>query len=120
MPGSEKLILIDNPLAVFGDIEISEAMEFFDKCSFARAAEKLEKLRITIPEPAIRQQLDFVYYLAKAYEEWDNLSFLQAYKYMERLLFEIRRDQKLHSEFLLVDQAELIGKQKVTIQNPLL
>ena len=44
-PGSENLIYIDNPLAVFGDLEIDKAFELFDQYNFSGAVEKLEHMK---------------------------------------------------------------------------
>ena len=38
-PGSERLMYIENPLAVFGEMEIEKAFELFDKYNFAGAKE---------------------------------------------------------------------------------
>ena len=54
-PGSEQLMYIENPLAVFGELEIEKAFELFDKHNFAGAKEKFSVLKESIPEPALRQ-----------------------------------------------------------------
>lgn len=43
-PGSECLYYIENPLTVFGDLEVERAMVLFDKANFSGAREKLEIL----------------------------------------------------------------------------
>ena len=81
-PGSETLIYINNPLTVFGDLEIEKALVLFERFNYAGAKERLSELKEGIPDPNIRQQLNFVYLLAKAYEAWDALDFVEAYKTM--------------------------------------
>ncbi len=101
-PGSETLYFITNPLAVFGDLEIEKALVLFGQNNYAGAKEKLELLKETIPDPQIRQQLNFVYLLAKAYEAWDSLDFKPAYEYMSKLNYQLKRDH-MHRDYLLMD-----------------
>ena len=111
-PGSERMVFIDDPVSVFGDLEIEKALELFHKFNFSGAAEKTEKLKEEIPEPDLRQQVEFIYLLARAYEAWDALEFEGAYRYLETLNHKIERDRRLHEEFLLMDFAPEIRKQK--------
>lgn len=110
-PGSEKISYIENPLAVFGDLEVDKAFVLFGKYNFAGAARKLAYLKETIPEPDKRQELNFVYLLARAYEEWDSLDFVPAYENMLKLKRELERDRRLHPEFLLMNLLSVIGEQ---------
>lgn len=80
MPGSEEFYYIANPLRVFGDLEIEKAVILFDEKNFAGAREKLEELKERVPDPSTRQQLNFLYLLAGAYEQWDSLDFCRAYE----------------------------------------
>ena len=80
-PGSEKLYFISNPLEVFGDMEIEKAYALFKKYNYAGARDRLQELKDEIPDPSLRQQLEFVYYLACTYEKWDALDFKNAYRY---------------------------------------
>lgn len=65
-----------------------------------------------IPDPDIRQELNFAYLLAKGYEAWDALNFLAAYENIQSLNREIRRDRRIHKQFLLMDFAEHLEKQE--------
>ena len=111
-PGTEQLYYIDNPLEVFGDIEIEKALTLFGEYNYAGAAERLQALKEEIPDPAIRQELNFAYFLAKGYEAWDALDFPAAYEYICQLNREIRRDRKTHKQFLLMDYAEHLAAQE--------
>lgn len=102
-PGSETLFYINNPLSIFGDFEIEKAMELFDKSNYVGAQEKLVVLKENIPEPDIRQQLNFVYLLAKVYEHWDALDFVPAYEHIVNLNYQLGRDCRMHQDFLLMD-----------------
>lgn len=110
-PGTEQLIFVDNPIAIFGDLEIGKAMSLFEQCNYAGAKEKLERLKDTVPEPDVRQQLDFAYMLAVAYESWDALDFVKANDAMSRLNQAMLRDRRTHQTFLLMDFREHFVKQ---------
>ena len=116
-PGSERLIYIENPLAVFGEMEVEKAFELFDKKNFSGAKEKFAVLKENLPEPALRQQLGFVCLLAAAYEAWDALDFIPAYDNMLQLQKEIERDRKLHRDYLLMDFSMHIDKQRAMLEN---
>lgn len=110
-PGSERLIYIENPMVEFGDLEIDKAFALFRRYNFAGAAERLEVLKETIPEPDLRQQLNFAFLLARCYEQWDALAFSEAADYAARLCTELDRDRKTHRRFLLMDYAKLLHEQ---------
>lgn len=116
-PGSERLMYIENPLAVFGELEIEKAFELFDKHNFAGAKEKFAVLKESLPEPALRQQLGFVYLLAASYEAWDALDFIPAYENMLQLQREIERDRKLHRDYLLMDFSLHIDRQRAMLEH---
>lgn len=111
-PGTERLTYIDNPLAVFGDLEINKAMELFERFNFSGAEKRLEVLKDKIPDAEIRQQLEFVYLLAKAYEHWDALDFVPACQYMELLSEKLQRDFRYHPEYLLMDFISQVEEQR--------
>ena len=115
-PGSENLIYIENPLAIFGDLEIDKAIALFKKFNFSGAKERLETLQETIPEPDMRQQLHFVYLLADAYDAWDALEFDKAGSGMAELYRQLKRDVRMHPDFLLADRIEQIRAQERMLQ----
>lgn len=98
-PGTERLFYIDNPLEVFGDIEIEKTLTLFGQYNYAGAKERLEILKENIPDPSIRQELNFACLLAKSYEAWDALDFPRAYENIRQLNREICRDKKTHRNF---------------------
>lgn len=111
-PGSETLFYINNPLAVFGDFEIEKAFTLFEKYNYAGAQEKLAILKESIPEPDIRQQLNFVYLLSKAYEAWDALDFAPAYENLSALNTQLSRDRRMHHDFLIMDFCAELERQE--------
>lgn len=48
-PGSEELFYIDNPLEVFGDLELEKVLALIGRYNYAGVAEKLEQLKERIP-----------------------------------------------------------------------
>ena len=102
-PGSEILVYIENPISVFGDLEIEKAMVLFGQHNYTGAKDKLGALMRTVPEPNIRQQLEFSYLVATAYEAWDSLEFDKAQRQMDLLVSNLRRDHMVHNHFLMMD-----------------
>ncbi len=111
-PGSETLFFITNPLEVFGDLEIEKAFTLFSKYNYSGAREKLAELKESIPDPNIRQQLNFVYLLANVYEMWDALDFPKAYVYLTKLNKELKRDRRMHGHFLMMDMVDILEEQE--------
>ena len=111
-PGTERMFYISNPYEVFGDLEIDKALNLFQEHNYAGARERLEELKEKVPEPAIRQQLKFMYLLAKAYEQWDSLEFQKAYESMEKLIEELKRDMAVNPKFVLMDFLSKLNRQR--------
>ncbi len=116
-PGSETLYYISNPLVIFGDLEIEKALTLFHEYNYAGAQEKLLILKESIPDPNIRQQLNFVYLLAKVYEAWDALDFSQAYQMICELNKQLKRDRTMHDTFLMMDFCDNLEKQEQILNN---
>ncbi len=116
-PGSETLFYINNPLAIFGDLEIEKAFVLFERHNYAGAQEKLFVLKESIPDPSIRQQLNFVFLLAKVYEAWDALDFEPAYENIVILNRQLRRDRRTHQQFLLMDFCAHLEKQQEILEH---
>ena len=102
-PGSETLYYISDPMSIFGDLEIEKAYTLFGQFNYAGVRERLYELKEEVPDPVIRQELNLVYLLAKAYGNWDALDFARAYESISRLGKEIRRDKKSNYNFILSD-----------------
>lgn len=111
-PGSETLYYISNPIEIFGDLEIEKAVALFGQYNYSGAAEKLNVLKEQVPDPELRQQLNFVFLLAKTYEAWDALEFQDAYDMIQVLNRQLNRDKSLHSTFWLMDMAGVLQKQQ--------
>jgi len=112
-PGSEELIYIDNPMAVFGDMEIQKAMTLFEKMNFQDAQKQLDDLKERLPDPELRSQLEFAYLLARAYEAWDALDFVPAHYYMKILNARLQRDRIYHNYLLMNERSKLMSQEKI-------
>ena len=110
-PGSEKLIYIDNPLSVFGDLEVDKAYELFKKHNFEGAGEKFRYLKDNIPNPLLRQELNFSYLLSSSYSLWDSLEFIEAKRVMDELNLELDRDIKQYAYLSLVKNKGILEAQ---------
>ena len=117
LPGSETLFYINSPMDVFGDLEIDKAYALFEQYNYAGAREKLGEIKEEIPDPVIRQELNFVYSLAQTYEYWDSLEFIQAYQTMSSLVKGIERDSQYSRHFVLQDFLERLIHQKELLEN---
>lgn len=110
-PGSEELFYIDNPIEVFGDLELEKVFALIERYNYAGAAEKLKNLKENIPDPLNRQQINFVYLLVKVYEHWDALEFEAAAELMEQLLQELKRDYRMYKKILMMDFQPILRNQ---------
>lgn len=111
-PGSERLFYISNPMDIFGDLEVDKAVELFEQYNYAGTREKLRELKETVPDPSVRQELNFIYLLAQVYENWDALDFVNAEASMAELLRELERDMKNNWKFVLTDLYEELAVQE--------
>ena len=111
-PGSEKLIFIENPIAIFGDLEYEKAIELFTDYNFNGAVEILKFLKDSIPNPFSRQELNFSYLLAETYRYWDMLDFEDAARVMGTLCSQLKRDARNYPHNILVRQYKIVSAQK--------
>ncbi|MBQ7724404.1 MAG: TIGR02710 family CRISPR-associated protein [Lachnospiraceae bacterium] len=115
-PGSECLTYIENPLAVFGDIEIGKAFDLYAQQDFAGAAERLETLKEDIPDPVMRQELGFDYLISRVYEAWDALDFSRANEIVGELNRQLKRDGRRFKEHPLVKNKKKLDLQTVALE----
>ena len=111
-PGSEKLVYVENPLSVFGELETEKALELFYEYNFVGAAEKIDLIKENIPNPNKRQELTFIHLLSLAYGCWDSLDFSGAYKSMKELCRQLDRDGRNFASNILVKKSDVLNRQK--------
>ena len=103
---------ISNPVEVFGDLEIEKAFTLFERHNYSGARLKLQELKEVVPDPNIRQQLEFVHLLSGVYEAWDALEFRRAHQDIILLNKAIKRDKSVNSQFILMDFEEVLQQQE--------
>lgn len=114
-PGSEELIYIDNPLTVFGDMEIQKVLVLLEKNEFAGAKARIGNLKESLPDPELRSQMEFLYTLAETYEAWDSFDFTGAYESIRNLNRILNRD-RIHREYILMDERPALKKQEKLLE----
>ncbi|GAA1956802.1 hypothetical protein [Catenulispora subtropica] len=70
IPGQDRLLLLPNPAALFGDQEMDRARVMFDEGSFAAARARYAQLAESVPEPA---RARFMAALSDLYQAWCDL-----------------------------------------------
>ncbi len=70
IPGSERLLILDNPTAIFGDQELESAVETFRSGAFAVAHERFAMLAESMSEPSRARLLRDI---AALYQAWSDL-----------------------------------------------
>lgn len=71
-PGTESLVLLPNPLEVFGDLEEEEARQLFRSGDYRGASERWQHLAERIPDP---REATFFASLARAYASWEEMDY---------------------------------------------
>ncbi len=115
-PGSEFVQFIANPYEVFGDLEIEKALELVKEYNYSGACQKLVELIDKVPDPMVRQQLEFIYFLVHAYEFWDDLKFEEAWRQMQCLHKNLLRDSRRNERLVLLDFMEPIENQLMCLE----
>ncbi|MEW2386022.1 hypothetical protein AB0873_28570 [Micromonospora sp. NPDC047707] len=71
LPGSEKLCVLPNPTALFGDKDMTAAMAMFRSGAYTGARQRFEELSGSVSEPV---RVRFLRDLAALYEAWCDLN----------------------------------------------
>ena len=111
-PGSEILFRIDNPIVVFGDLEIEKAMSLFEEHNYSGVCEKLDPLLKQIPDEKVCEQLRYIIQIAQIYEQWDALFFVEASKKMNVLVMWLERACRNNGTVLMGDMLSALREQK--------
>lgn len=78
VPGTERLLIVDNPVTLFREDEMEAALETFRSGAFATAQERFARLAESVPEPGRARFLRDLAGLYQAYSDFD-LENLQAW-----------------------------------------
>lgn len=92
-PGTEKLMILDNPYDVFGDLKLEQAKNLFRQLDFVGTQRLLNELQIetSTPESYIAQAL-----LCEAYSSWDDWKIELALEKMKQCVQIIERYFRLN------------------------
>lgn len=85
-PGSEHLILLDNPYTVFGDLEIERAKNLYNAHDYAGAQRVFRRLKDQVGDANKAKTYEAYGFLCETYEAWDTLDFGKANSSLEQLL----------------------------------
>lgn len=85
-PGSEYLRLLDNPYAVFGDLEVEKARGLYNRHEYAGAQRIFEQLKGVVGDTNKFIVCEGYSLLCSIYETWENLDFEGAIGKIDQLL----------------------------------
>ncbi|SHH26734.1 CRISPR-associated protein, TIGR02710 family [Thermosyntropha lipolytica DSM 11003] len=87
-PGSEMLIKVEHPFAVFGDLEAENAQRLAGQYNYHSAASIYKQLMGKVPDP---RYFELHYLLCRSYNRWDNLEIKEAGEVIKELINRIRQ-----------------------------
>ncbi len=115
-PGSEHLILLDNPYTVFGDLEIERAKNLYNAHDYAGAQRVLRRLRGQVGDANTATTCEAYGFLCETYEAWDALDFGKASNSLEQLLKLIQQFSTLSRLAQLYQAEARLRKQEGVLQ----
>ncbi|WP_307520100.1 TIGR02710 family CRISPR-associated CARF protein [Streptomyces umbrinus] len=92
VPGSDRLLLLDNPTALFGEQSMSAALEMFANGAFESARQRYDELCEIVAEPG---RARFMRALSELYRAWCDLDLTalpQGVRAVEKALHHVRHD----------------------------
>jgi len=108
IPGSERLLYIDDPYTVFGDLEREQAISLFNKMDYISAYRIFEELDQRVPGTKEYSALKSI---SKAYDSWDSLDIDGAKNNLSKCLDIIETECRLSGNFILTQQKGKLRKQ---------
>ncbi len=115
-PGTEVLTIIESPYKLFGDLEVSKAMNLFSYYNYSGAREKLDELVERVNDDEVVAELKLLYLLSLTYEKWDNLEFNDALTAITDLINGISGRESVISATVMVDFLPKLKKQKQILE----
>lgn len=100
-PGTERLLIVDNPVSLFREDEMQAALETFRSGAFATAQERFARLAESVPEPGRARFLRDLSGLYQAYSDFD-LANLQGWVDRTRRSMEDPQSNVSHASATLV------------------
>lgn len=112
-PGSEKLCYIDDPYAVFGDLEREQAISLFNKMDYVSAYRIFKELEQRVPGT---KEYSALKYISKAYNAWDSLDISAAAENLLKCCEIIATEGKLEKSFILSSHIKKLEEQLKAIK----
>ncbi|MBO8159678.1 TIGR02710 family CRISPR-associated CARF protein [Thermosyntropha sp.] len=112
-PGSEIMVKVEHPLAVFGDLEAEKAKSLAFEYNYRSAALIYNELLDKVPDP---REFELYYLLLSAYEAWDNLELKQAFLSMQKLLSKITQYSSEYPQSVFTRNLPILVQQHAFLQ----
>ena len=111
-PGTEHLNLLENPYAIFGDLEVEKARDLYNRHDYAGAQRIFNQLETEVGDP--NQTVVYKAYgcLCAAYEAWDNLDIGKAKSFLNQLLKILNQYPRVTGLSQLHESQSLLEKQE--------
>ena len=87
-PGTEKIVLVKNPLHIFGDLEQQYATELFNRYEYVAAHKIFDILCKKVTDP---RKFEVKSLISQSYSFWDSLNFGQAFYLLNSAFEKIER-----------------------------
>lgn len=112
-PGSEKLMILDNPYDVFGDLKLERARELFTQLDFVGAQRLLKELEQETSNPELYQARSL---LCQAYSTWDDWNITKAVEVMTQTIEMVKRYARGNENTPLNNQVIYLQQQLIIIE----
>ncbi len=112
-PGSERLYYIDDPYAVFGDLEREQAILLFNNMDYVSACRIFEELEQRVPGT---KEYSALKYISRAYNAWDSLDINGAAENLSKCCEIVATEGKVDKSFILNSNIEKLEKQLKAIE----
>ena len=115
-PGSEHLILLDNPYTVLGDLDVERAKALYKVHDYAGAQRVFRRLEEQVGDANKAKTYEAYGFLCEIYEAWDALDFGTASRSLDRLLKLLQQFSTLSGLAELDQAADRLRKQEEVLQ----
>lgn len=88
VPGTEKLVLVQNPLYLFGDLEKHFAYELFNRHEYSAAQKLFEELCKKVPDP---RDFEVRTLISHGYDLWESLNYKAAFQKLDLAFLKIKQ-----------------------------
>lgn len=111
-PGSEQLLIVDDPYTDFGDLDREQAVALFNNMDYTSAYRIFDEL----DQRTNTKDYGALKYLSKAYESWDSLDIDGAISNMSKCIEITSIVEKLNKKFILAEYKDVLCRQIEVLQ----